>query len=198
MKRTREDEGQARLLDAYARGIPGAAGAELLGLAAKGDAETTRYGLERAREHLAATGGRFGALFLMSAGNPVFQQFQYQAASETDDTIEVLPYDGEAPYGEKLTIAKAVGLRRFDYDGKKYNGWTYAYVNKNTRTATNDGSVDSTLAGVIETQRITPDYEDGTAATLIGLSVIRGFNTELEEVEWIDFTGNRAWAVVDE
>lgn len=184
---------QNRLLDEYARNIPGREGAELIAQAVQNLPLQTRYALENARSLFSPT--RFQGLFLMSQGNPQFQQFIFQ--SEDDNALVVMPFDGENPTDEPLAIAKAIGLRRFDYEGKIYNGWRYAYVNKNTRTATNDGSVDSNLNGVVETQRITPDYADETNSTIIGISVIQGFNEQLEETVWIDANlVGRCWAKV--
>lgn len=190
------DNDQQRLLDSYARSAVDATTRELLlQQAVKKDPSTTRYALENARNSLLANGGNFRLRLLMSV-SPNFKQCQYIQNSEKDNTVDVLAYDGNDPAGATITINKAFGLRREDYDGQSYNGWTYAYVSKTNRTATNDGSITKSLKGTVEAQKITPDYESVPDHIIIAATNIEGFNFELEGVEWIDANfGGRCWAV---
>lgn len=189
-----ENEHQRRLLEQYARTSAPRFGPfrspDLLGLALKGDPATTRYGLDLAREEQRMAGPiQRVRPVIGGAGGPVAQQFIVMA--ENDDTIDVKPFDGNAPYGDRITIQKALGLRRFDYDGVFYNGYEFAYVDSRTRTATKltDAST--------ETQKITPDYLDLTNSALVGLKIIGGFNPDTEEVDFIDLNlAGRGWAKV--
>lgn len=200
------DAEQNRLLDALSRNaVDLHERAALIEQSVKNSPVVTRYAMENARQHFDSTGGIERLRFLMAVQGSALQQFIYQTGTEDDDTIDVLYYDGFAAYGTVITIGKPPGLRRSDYDGNTVDGWTYAYVDEHTRTRTNDGTVDSTLLGIIETQTIDPSYES-VEAIIFGVQNIGGFNADLEEVDFVDqniatrrwesVTGDGRWELV--
>ncbi len=111
---------------------------------------------------------------------------QFKVVDEGDDTLDVYPFDGNDVYGELTTIAKAFGVRRWDYENVSADGVLYTYIDKNTRLAT------TVATGATETQRISPPYLSDTDDIILAVKDVRGFSSQSEEVEWIDISV-RSW-----
>jgi hypothetical protein len=192
-RRHDDNEHSRRLLEHYARTAPGCA--DLLDKALKRDPNFTRAGLSEAQRRITQNGGLSRGAYIMALGGSTVKYFQYVPESEADDTIDVQPFDGNNVNGEIITIQKEPALQRYNYDGISYTDpatnitWTYAYVNANTRTATSNEDTPT-----VETQRISPDYENPTANIIFAVRDIEGFNTTVEGVDYIDLSGQRIWA----
>ena len=119
---------------------------------------------------------------------------KFVAGSETDNTIKVKLYDQDgALIPEEITVSKAIGLRRQDYDGLTYDGgtnaaddpYTYSYLSANSRIATDSASNQTT-------QYIVPSYNEN-----LELLVVRPIGgTGVDDVGWQDVTPGRAFEEV--
>lgn len=119
---------------------------------------------------------------------------KFVAGSETDNTIKVKLYDQDgALIPEEITVSKAIGLRRQDYDGLTYDGgthaaddpYTYSYLSANSRIATDAASNQTT-------QYIVPSYNEN-----LELLVVRPIGgTGVDDVGWQDVTPGRAFEEV--
>lgn len=115
---------------------------------------------------------------------------KFVAGSETDNTIKVKLYNSAGDLGtEEITVSKAIGLRRTDYDGLTYEGgangqeYNYTYYSKDTRIG------EDTTTTYQEFQHITPRYS--TNLELLVLKPTGG--TGVTGVEWLDVTPGRDW-----
>lgn len=191
----------AELLDTVARSNESCR--EFLPVAAKGDSDQIRAALESARNRLRNVGSNW-KLNLMNGnldGAPIVRMFQYIPESEDDDYISVQPFDGRNTYGEIVTIAKQLGMGRFDYDGfvttNEEDGteWLAEYVDINQRTLT------SLASGTVELQYITPGYDDILSDRILAVTGVQGFDPVFEgngddvaRVDWIEVSPSRHWA----
>ena len=194
MIETEQDDNQQRLADHYARTTPSRPGVVrqtgLLVPVLRGNVNQTRTSLEAARGLYKATGGNWKERLILSVTG--LRGRYVMVLEENDDTLIVQAWNGSGQVGDPFEISKGLGLRRSDYDGLSYGGWSFEYVDSGTRTATPE---DSDLDPV--TQVITPDYTDVTNNLLISLSGIEGWDGAIEGVDEIDgnFSAGRTWAV---
>lgn len=114
---------------------------------------------------------------------PPSNKVQVQIITVNEDTLTVICFDGDLPFGSQFDIMKTWILRHSSL-ATQFPGVTFTVVDNSTVTAS-DGT------NPVETWKVTPAYTVGATLECENGKGIRGFN---EEEFFVECASGRSWA----